>query len=57
MLLLSALVGGALTWLLLQGIYPMFAIPEELRSRRIWQARLFLPNCKRPSRTPIGGWI
>ncbi|MHB8974912.1 MAG: hypothetical protein ACYC3X_31495 [Pirellulaceae bacterium] len=32
-LLLSALVGGALTWLLLWGIYPIFAIPEELAAQ------------------------
>ncbi len=33
MLLLSALVGGALTWFLLQNSYPMFDIPEELLER------------------------
>ena len=33
MLLLSALVGGALTWFLLQNIYPIFDIPEELLER------------------------
>ncbi|MHB8862500.1 MAG: hypothetical protein ACYC6N_08855 [Pirellulaceae bacterium] len=34
-LLLSALVAGALIWLLLHGTYPMFSIPEELVAQTI----------------------
>ena len=37
LLLLSALVGGALTWLLLQSIYPIFTVSEENDSFHVFE--------------------